>query len=136
MRLSSRAPCATAGGEWSLPLAVFEKIRCAPEVEGGGGSMGAPLLTETLQLLGLGQLPLFVSDLKSTADTQVVNGQHVGPAEVENQKHFGGPAADTFDFGKGLEEFLIGSLVAFIEGGDEARSGAFSDLEDVASFGT
>jgi hypothetical protein len=125
----------TKAEKLSSPLSIFEKVCGAPEVQSGGGAMGTPSFAEAFELFGFGEFAFFVSDLESAADAEVVNGQNVGAAEVENQEHFGGPAPDAFDLGQDLKQLKIGSLVAFIECGDVSRFCPFGDLEDVTRFG-
>src|SRR5467141_3803095 len=66
----------------------------APHVPTGDGAVRAPAFAEGEEFLGLGQAPLAVGDGPALPDPEVVDGQHVGPAEAEDQKHFDGPNTD------------------------------------------
>jgi hypothetical protein len=45
------------------------------------------------------QTALSVGDLKAPSDAEIVDRQDIRAAEIENEKHFHGPASNALDFG-------------------------------------
>src|SRR6266704_2640677 len=68
--------------------------------------------------------------------SEVVDGQHVGPAEAEDQKHFDGPNTDASDGDEPLDERFVGHLVSLFESGDDARQGFAGEVFHRENLGT
>src|SRR6266571_6015417 len=59
----------------------------APHIPAGDGAIGAPALAESEEFLGLGNVLFAVGDGPALPDAEVVDGENVGAAEAEDQKH-------------------------------------------------
>src|SRR5260370_20500996 len=93
----------------------------APHVPTGDGAIGAPALTESEELFGLWHVLLAVGNGPAFFYAEVVDGEHVGAAEAEDEEHLDGPSADPADADEALAEFLIGHGKGLLEGGHNAR---------------
>jgi len=78
------------------------------------------------ELLRPRQLPLAVGELEALPDTQIVDGQNIRPAQVEDEQHLGCPAANTLDAGEPLHDFSVGHPLAFVERWDVAVHGLWA----------
>jgi len=96
----------------------------------------APAFAEGEEFLGLGHTPLAVGDGPALPDAEVVDGQHVGPAEAEDQKHFDGPNTDAPHGDEPLDELFVGHLVSLIERGDDTRQGFAGEVLHRENLGT
>src|SRR2546425_12316819 len=72
----------------------------APHVPTGDCAVRAPALAEREQFLGRGHVLFAVGDSPALSDAEVVDGENVGAAEPEDQKHLDGPGADAADGNK------------------------------------
>lgn len=70
--------------------------------------MGRPAGAEFGELFGLGHFAFAIGDLEAAAHTEVADGEDVGTAEIEDENHFGGPAANASDLGQTGDDFLVG----------------------------
>src|SRR2546428_74890 len=95
----------------------------APHVPRGDGAVGTPAFAEGQEFLGRGHLLFAVSDGPALSDAEVVDGENVGSAQAEDQKHFDGPGADAADRDEALDEFFVGVLFGLFEGGDDPFDG-------------
>ncbi len=95
------------GGADFVGGGVAGTLEGAPHVPTGDGAVGAPALAESEEFLGLGHVLFAVGDGPSFFDAEVVDGENVGAAEAENQKHFDGPGADAADRDETFDEFFV-----------------------------
>ncbi len=100
----------------------------APHVPAGDGAVGAPAFPEGQEFFGFGLVFFAVGDGPAFLYAKVVDGENVGAAEAENQKHFDRPGADAADGGEALDEFFIGEFVRVFERGDDAFDGFFGEV--------
>ena len=122
------------GGERNGGRVRLLSVGGAPEVAGGEGAVGGPAAADEFEFFGVGELAFTVGDLVAAADSEVVDGEDVGTAEVENEEHFDGPAADAFDAGEAFDEGGVVEMVAFGEGGDDAGEGFVGEVVEVGGF--
>ena len=73
---------------------LARRARRAPEVPGGDGAIGFPPLADGAQSLRRRPLPASVRDAVSLAHPEVVDRQHVGSSEREDQEHLDRPSPD------------------------------------------
>ena len=102
---------------------VAAALTGAPHVPRGDGAVGTPAFAEGQEFLGRGHLLFAVSDGPALSDAEVVDGENVGSAQAEDQKHFDGPGADAADRDEALDEFFVGVLFGLFEGGDDPFDG-------------
>ena len=103
-----RLTLADFGGADFVGGFVAGALECAPHVPAGDGAVGAPAFAEFQEFFGLGHVLLTVGDGPAFFHAEVVDGQNVGAAEAENQKHFDGPGADAADGDKAFDELIVG----------------------------
>jgi len=96
---------------------AFER---APHVPTGDGAIGTPAFAKGEEFFGLGHSPLAVGDGPAFFYAEIVDGEDVGTAEIENQKHFDGPGADAADGDEAFDEFVVGELFGLLAGGDDS----------------
>src|SRR6267154_4537282 len=85
------------GGADFAHCGVAGALAGAPHVPTGDRTVGAPAFTEGQEFLRLGHVLFAVGDGPAFFDAEVVNGENVGAAEAEDEKHFDGPRADAAD---------------------------------------
>ena len=71
---------------------------------------------------------LAVGDGPAFFDAKVVDGENVGAAEAEDQKHFDGPGADAADGDEAFDEFFVGELLSFFERRNDAFDGFLCEI--------
>ena len=126
--LGARARFAGAGGTDFVGGFVAGAFKGAPHVPTGDGAIGAPTLAESEELLGLGHVFLAVGDGPAFLDAEVVDGEDIGAAEAEDQKHFDGPGADAANGDEAFDEFFVGELFGLFEGRDDAFNGFLCEI--------
>src|ERR1035438_3827147 len=94
------------------PAFPTQEICGPPQIPCRRGAVRCPPEAVTGELLRLRQLSLAVCELEALPDPQVVDGQNVGPAQIEDQQHLGYPAANTLDADEPLHDFSVGHAVA------------------------
>ena len=106
---SPRARVGLTGRSFALSLAadfgganfahggVAGAVAGAPHVPTGDGTIGAPALAEREEFFGLGLVFFAIGDGPAFLYAEVVDGENVGAAQAENQKHFDRPGADAAD---------------------------------------
>src|SRR5947199_2729410 len=72
-------------------------VRRAPQIPGGRRAVGLPALAVGAQDLRRRTEASPVGDPIAFTHAEIVDGQHVGPPEGEDQQHLDGPAADAVD---------------------------------------
>src|SRR6266566_4379866 len=77
--------------------AAAEQVDCDPAVARDDRAVGAEALTERRELLRGRRRVELPCRAVALADTEVVDGPDVEPAQLEHQVHLRGPAADTAD---------------------------------------
>ena len=92
----------------------------APHVPTGDGAIGAPAFAEGEEFFGLGHAFFAVGDGPAFFYAEVVDGEDVGAAEIEDEKHFDGPGADAADGDEAFDEFVVGEFFGLFAGGDDA----------------
>src|SRR5437773_8701117 len=100
----------------------------APHVPTGDGAVRAPALAEGKEFLGRGHVLFAVGNGPALPDAEVVDGENVGAAEAEDQKHLDGPGADAADGNKALDELFVGQFVGFFQRRDDAFDGFLSQI--------
>ena len=71
----------------------------APHVPTGDSAVGTPAFAEGQKFFGFGLVFFAVGDGPAFLDAEVVDGENVGAAQAEDQKHFNRPRADAADGG-------------------------------------
>ena len=107
----------------------------APQVEGRSGAVRAPAFAVAFDGERFGEFALVENEFEPFADGEVVNGQHIGSSEVEDEEHLDGPAADAFYFGKARNYFGVGQCIHFGQLGDRAGEHSRGEVADVRGFG-
>jgi hypothetical protein len=69
-----------------------------------------PVYGESFDVFRLGQDAFPVMALDGGAHAEIAHGQHVGPAQREDQKHMRGPYADALDVGERGDDFFVAHL--------------------------
>src|SRR5947209_17381794 len=96
----------------SLHGRVVERL---PQVQRGDRAVRPPALTQRLELLGGWQALEPVQALHRPSDPEIPDRKHVGPAEVEDQEHVGGPLPEALDGRKLGGDLLVGELAQPLE---------------------
>ena len=107
----------------------------APHIPTGDGAVGAPPFAESKEFFGFGLVFLAVGDGPAFLYAEVVDGENVGAADAENQKHFNRPSADAADGSQALDEFFVGELLRVFERGDDAFNCFFGEVFHGDGFG-
>src|SRR6266851_159912 len=89
------ALCFYFGGEDFVGYGVAGALEGSPHVPACDGAVGAPALAEGQKFLGL--VLLAVSYGPTLLHSEVVDGEDVGAAEIEDEEHLDGPGADAAD---------------------------------------
>src|SRR5436309_9581140 len=93
---------------FALPPLLWESdAERAPHVPGAGAAVGGPRLGDGAHFGGVGEISETVRYLDAATHTEVVDREHVRPAEAEDKVHLGGPATDPFDGRHVLDDLLI-----------------------------
>jgi hypothetical protein len=100
----------------------------APHVPGGDGAVGAPTFAEFEEFFGLWFVFFAVGDGPAFLHTEVVDGEDVGTAEAENQKHLNSPCADATDGDEAFDEFRVGHFFGLFESGNDAVDGFLREI--------
>src|SRR6266566_626035 len=100
----------------------------APHIPTGDGAVGTPALAEGKEFLGLGHVLFAVGNGPALSDAEVMDGENVGAAEPEDQKHLDGPGPDAADGNKALDELFVGQFVGFFQRRDDAFDGFLSQI--------
>src|SRR5579864_7352074 len=103
--------CSHFGGEDLVGYGVAGALEGPPHVPTGDGAVGAPALAERQEFLRLGHVFLAVGYRPAFLHAQVVDGEYVGTAEVEDQEHLDGPRADTADGIQPLDQLSVGQFL-------------------------
>ncbi len=69
-----------------------------------------------------------VGDGPAFLDAEVMDGENVGPAKAEDQKHLDGPGADAPDGDESLDKFFVGEPLGLFESGDNAFDGFLREV--------
>src|SRR6266581_2535310 len=100
----------------------------APHVPTGNGAVRTPALAESQEFLGRGHVLFAVGDGPALPDAEVVDGENVGAAEPEDQKHLDGPGPDAADGDEAFDELFVGQFVGFFERRDDAFDGFLCEI--------
>ena len=65
---------------------------------------------------------------------KVVDGQHVGPAQAEDQKHLNRPRADAANRSESFDELVVGEFVRVFKRGNDAGDGFCGKVFDRKDF--
>src|SRR6266852_616086 len=122
------------GGADFAEGSVAGALEGAPHVPTGDGAVRAPALAEGEEFFRLGHVLLAVGDGPAFFDAEVVDGENVGAAEAEDQKHFDGPRANAADGDEALDELFVGELFRLFEGGDDAVYGFLREVLHAQNF--
>lgn len=109
-------------------------IRRAPQVARGERAMWRPAPPEDFEFFRLGHFSFAIGHLKTAPHAEVVNRQHVGSAEIENEEHLHGPAPDAFHAREPLDEFGVSETIALGERGHDAVERLPREVEEVAAL--
>src|SRR6266851_1361179 len=127
-RTRAFALSADLGGAYFAEGGVAGALAGAPHVPTGDGAIGAPALAEGEELLGRGHVLLAVGDGPALPDPEVVDGENVGAAEPEDQKHLDGPGPDAADGDEAFDELFVGQFVGVFERRDDAFDGLLGQI--------
>src|SRR6266581_8916593 len=116
------------GGAYFAEGGVAGALAGAPHVPTGDGAIGAPALAESEEFLGLGHVLFAVGDGPTLPNAEVVDGENVGAAEAEDQKHLDGPGPDAADGNEAFDELFVGQFVGFFERRDDAFDGFLCEI--------
>ena len=103
-------------------------MACAPHVPAGDGAVGTPAFAESQEFFGFGLVFFAVGDGPAFLYAEVVDGENVGAAQAENQKHFDRPGADAADGSQAFDEFFVGEFFGLLQGGDDAVEGFLGEV--------
>jgi hypothetical protein len=119
---------ADARGEDFVGDFVAGAFERAPHVPTGDGAIGTPAFAKGEEFFGLGHSPFAVGDGPAFFYAEIVDGEDVGTAEIENQKHFDGPGADAADGDEAFDEFIVGELFGLLAGRNDAFEGFSGEI--------
>src|SRR6266849_2559066 len=85
------------GGEDFVGYCVAGAREGSPHVPTRDGAVRAPAFPEGQEFLGLGHVFLAVGYGPAFLHAEVVDGEDVGAAEIEDEEHLDGPGADAAD---------------------------------------
>src|SRR5512134_2206658 len=97
MRVSSSAiGCSNSRNVVFIPGSVFyrERIERAPKVPGGHRAPRPPAFTKLAHARQRDFSPVEVTGPDAFLQAEIVERKYVGPQQVEDQEHLGGPASD------------------------------------------
>jgi hypothetical protein len=100
----------------------------APHVPACDGAIGAPALAESEELFRLRHALLAVDNGPALLYAEVVDGEHVGAAKAEDQKHLDGPGTDAADGDEALDEFVVGHGQGLFVSGNDAVDGFLCEV--------
>ena len=106
----------------------------APHVPTGDGAVGTPAFAEFQEFFGRGHVFLAVGHGPALLYAEVVDREHVGTTEAENQKHFDSPGADAADGDEPLNEFVVGEQESLVVCGDDAFDGFLGEILHGGNF--
>src|SRR5229473_7590558 len=89
--------CFYFGGADFVGYGVAGALEGSPHVPARDRAEGSPTFPKSQQLLGLGHVFLTIGYGPSFLHAEVVDGEDVGTAEIEDQEHLDGPGADAAD---------------------------------------
>jgi len=127
-------PFAHAGGADFVGETVASAFEGAPHVPACDGAIWAPTLSKGEELLGLRHVLLAVGDRPAFFDAEVVDGEDVGAAEAEDQKHFNGPGPDAADGDEALDKLFVGELFSLFECGNYSVDGLLREVSHGEDF--
>src|SRR5712692_7855628 len=89
--------CFYFGGEDFVGYGVTGALEGSPHVPARDRAEGSPALPKSQQLLGLGHVFLTIGYAPALLHAEVVDGEHIGAAEIEDEEHLDGPGTDAAD---------------------------------------
>ncbi len=104
------------------------KLAGTPHVPACDGAVRAPAFAKGEEFFRFRHVLFAVGDGPAFFDAEVVDGENVGAAEAEDEKHFDGPGADAADGNEALDEFFVGELFGLFECGDNAVEGFLGEV--------
>jgi len=104
----------------SVGEGVAGALEGAPHVPTGDGAVGAPTFTEGEKLFGCGHVLLAVRHGPAFLYAQVVDGENVRAAQIEDQKHLNGPGPDAADRDQALDQFFVGHFFGLLASRNDA----------------
>ena len=96
------------------------------------GAQRAPIFGERARRRHAAQA---IGEAKAIAHAEVVDRQHVGPAEAEHQQHFDGPAPDAAHLREPLDDFVVAERVQDFLGRHHAVDGLLRQVLDAGDLG-
>ena len=115
------------------------EVAGSPEVPAGDRAPGLPFFCAAMHFVGFGEIgwghlvggfQFAKGEGKAFADTVVVDGEDVGPAEAEDEKHLDCPAADATNLCQVLDDCFVGHAADAREGGDRAVDGLCGEVAE------
>ena len=97
--------------------------------------MGAPEFAACTDFGGLGHGGEAEGDAEAVAHTEVVDRQDVGSAELEDEEHLGGPAADAADGDKAFDDGFVLEFRELGASGNDALERFGRDVAEGGGFG-
>src|SRR5688572_3524098 len=113
MRVSSSAiGCSNSRNVVFIPGSVFyrHRVERAPEIPGGHRAPRPPAFTKLAHARQRNFPSFEVAHADALLQTQVIQGKHVGPQQVEDQEHLRSPAADAAHLDQLGNDLLVGHL--------------------------
>src|SRR6266436_6854204 len=108
------------GGEDFVGYGVAGALEGSPHVPAGDGAVGAPALAEGQEFLGLGHVFLAIGYGPALLHSEVVDGEDVRAAEIEDEEHLDGPGADAADRVESLDQLGVGNFFGLLARGNDA----------------
>ena len=96
--------------------------------------MRPPCLTVGLQLFWCRHFRAVVGDPEAVAHAEVIDWQHIGPAEFEDQHHLDSPAADPADRGEACHDFIVAQEADLARVGNDAGQCFLGDVAESGYF--
>ena len=100
----------------------------APHIPGGDGAVGAPAFTEGQEFLRTGHVLFVVGDGPTFLYAEVVDGEHVGAAEAEDEEHFDSPGTDAADGDQTFNKLVVGEFQGFFVSGNDTVDGFLGEV--------
>src|SRR6266446_4201244 len=115
--------CFYFGGKDFVGYGVAGALEGSPHVPTRCGAVRAPALAEGQEFLGLGHVFLAIGYGPALLHSEVVDGEDVRAAEIEDEEHLDGPGADAADRVESLDQLGVGHFFGLLARGNDAVDG-------------
>lgn len=114
-------------------MAELYVVQTGPEESAGQTAMRTPRIGELFYLFEIVTLDT-IKFLDGAPQAEVPYREDVGSLQGKDEKHFGGPRADTFDFYQFFFDFFVSQFFKLVK--EEGAGGnCLSDVSDIVGFG-